>query len=312
MRARLLFLSILVVIAAGSASSPGAERGRVFPGVPSGVKALRDIEYDRVGENKLLLDLYLREEKPDKALPVIVWIHGGAWLAGDKRNCPAVRLATRGYAVASINYRLSQEAVFPAQIHDCKSAIRWVRANAEKYGMDADRIGVWGSSAGGHLVALLGTSGEVDELEGEGGNLEQSSRVQAVCDFFGPTDFLSILEAGGDVGETDISPVTTLLGGPVEENKEKAAQASPVTHVSKDDPPFLIMHGDRDRVVPLEQSKVLHEALKKAGVESTFHVVEGAGHGFGGAGIMKMVQAFFNKHLKGSAESKPEVSSDKE
>jgi acetyl esterase/lipase len=281
MRARLLLLSILVVIAAGSASSPGAERGRVFPGVPSGVKALRDIEYDRVGEKKLLLDLYLPEEKPDKALPVIVWIHGGAWLAGDKKNCPAVGLATRGYAVASINYRLSQKAVFPAQIHDCKSAIRWVRANAAKYGMDADRIGVWGRSAGGHLVALLGTSGEVDELEGEGGNLEQSSRVQAVCDFFGPTNFLS-------------------------------AQASPVTHVSKDDPPFLIMHGDRDRVVPLEQSKILHEALKKAGVESTFHVVEGAGHGFGGRGIMEMVQAFFNKHLKDSAESKPEVSSDKE
>ena len=146
----------------------------------------RDLVYAKTPQRELALDLYI----PDGATkpPLIVWVHGGAWRAGSKAKPPALWMLERGYAVASISYRLSQQAVFPAQIHDCKAAIRWLRAHASKYGYDAERIGAWGASAGGHLVALLGTSSGVKELEGDLGYNDQSSRVQAVVDYFGPTD----------------------------------------------------------------------------------------------------------------------------
>src|SRR5262245_50032586 len=157
--------------------------------LPPGVKALRDIEYAKVGDISLKLDLYLPEPRPAAPVPLVVWVHGGAWQAGSKDQTPAVPLVRRGLAVASVGYRLSQVARFPAQIEDCKAAVRWLRAHAAEHAIDGRHIGAWGSSAGGHLVALLGTSGDVDELEGEAGNLDQSSRVQVVVDWFGPTDF---------------------------------------------------------------------------------------------------------------------------
>jgi len=271
----------------------------------TGVKTMRNLEYAKVGSKSLLLDLYV-PEKADAPLPLIVWIHGGAWLAGDKAGGPAMGQVNRGYAVASINYRLSQEAIFPAQIHDCKAAIRWLRAHAKENNIDPKRIGVWGSSAGGHLVALMGTSGDVKELEGDEGNLDQSSRVQAVCDWFGPTDFLQMaahmLPGAKMPHDTADSPESKLVGGPIQENKDKVAKANPITYVSKDDPPFLIMHGDKDPLVPHHQSEILAEALKKAGVEVTFKTVEGAGHGFGGPEVMKRVEEFFDKHLKAPAK----------
>jgi acetyl esterase/lipase len=216
-------------------------------GVPEGTKVHRDLEYVKDGHERQKLDLYL-PEKADAPLPVIVWVHGGAWRAGSKDRPPALPFVTKGYAVASINYRLSQHAQFPAQIEGCKAALRWLRANARKYNLDPEHIGVWGASAGGHLVALLGTSGDVKELEGKGGNPEQSSRVQAVVDWFGPTDFLQM---GGSHNDAK-SPESQLLGGAVQENKEKAAKANPITYVSKDDPPFLIMHGDKGPTVQPE------------------------------------------------------------
>jgi acetyl esterase/lipase len=236
-----------------------------------------------------------------------VWIHGGAWLGGSKNGTPAMGQLRRGYAVASINYRLSQEAIFPAQIHDCKAAIRWLRAHAKEYNLDAKRIGVWGSSAGGHLVALVGTSGDVKELEGDEGNLDQPSRVQAVCDWFGPTDFCQMAAHALPDSKLDHdaagSPESKLIGGPIQENKDKVAKANPITYVSKDDPPFLIMHGDKDNLVPHHQGEILAEALRKAGVQVTFETVKGAGHGFGGPEVMKRVEDFFDKHLKGAASS---------
>jgi acetyl esterase/lipase len=158
--------------------------------LPKGVRFLQDLQYVEHGHERNRLDLYL-PEKAESRLPLIVWIHGGGWQAGSKEACPTVYLAAKGYAVASINYRLSQHAAYPAQIEDCKAAIRWLRANAAKYHLDPDRVGVWGGSAGGHLVALLGTTAGMKELEGKGGNLDQSSRVQCVVDFFGPTDFVT-------------------------------------------------------------------------------------------------------------------------
>ena len=274
----------------------------------AGIKAMRDTEYAKVDGKSLLLDLYV-PEKADAPLPLIVWIHGGAWLGGDKAGCPAMPQLRRGYAVASLNYRLSNEAVFPAQIHDCKAAIRWLRARAKEYNLDPKRIGVWGASAGGHLVALLGTSGDVKELEGDEGNLDQSSRVQAVCDWFGPTDFLQMaahVPPGSKLPhDTADSPESKLVGGAIQENKEKVAKANPITYVSKDDPPYLIMHGDKDPLVPHHQSEILAEALKKAGVEMTFKTIEGAGHGgpgFNSPETMKMVEEFFDKHLKAAAK----------
>jgi acetyl esterase/lipase len=203
-----------------------------------------------------------------------------------------------GYAVASINYRLSQHAIFPAQIEDCKAAVRWLRAHAAQYGLDPGHFGAWGASAGGHLVALLGTAGEVKEFE-KGPNLEFSSRVQAVCDWFGPTDFAEMNKFPGHMDhDAADSPESQLIGGPVQENKAKAQRANPITYVTPGDPPFLIMHGDQDPLVPINQSELLEAALRKAGVPVTFHVVQGAGHGFRGDELNRMVSDFFRKYLQ--------------
>lgn len=260
-----------------------------------GVQAHRDLEYIPGGHARNKLDLYL-PAKADRPLPVIVWIHGGGWTVGSKENCPAVQFVGKGYAVASINYRFSQHALFPAQIEDCKAAIRWLRANAKKYSLDAAHIGVWGSSAGGHLVALLGASGDVKELEGQGGNLDQSSRVQCVVDFFGPTDFTKVA-IWHDKPDTHIAH---LFGGPVREKKELAAKANPITYVSKTAAPFLIMHGEEDNLVPMNQSELLDAALRNAGVESTLVRIPAIGHGgpgFTSAENRKKIEEFFAKHL---------------
>ena len=276
--------------------------------VPSDVEVVLNVEYGKGGGRPLKLDILRPKNTPEKPMPAVVFIHGGGWRGGKKEGgVPRlIPFAQHGYFCASIEYRLSGEAVFPAQIEDCKCAIRFLRAKAKEYNVDPDRIGVWGASAGGHLVALLGTSGGAKELEGKGGWEKHSSRVQAVVDCFGPTDLVKIVEdaAKGSVQgrmgfDTANNPVALLLGGPVDQNKDKAVKASSVTYVSKDDPPFLILHGDQDPLVPLSQSESLNAALKNAGVESTLHVVKGAGHGFPGLGdVNEMIVAFFDKHLK--------------
>jgi acetyl esterase/lipase len=262
----------------------------------------KDIVYVRYGAIEPKLDVYLPSERKGR-LPVVMWIHGGGWRQGSKDKPPAARLTQRGYAVVSIQYRLSGVAKFPAQIHDCKIAVRWVRANAERYGFDPDRIAAWGASAGGHLAALLGTSADVKELEGEG-HPGYSSRVQAVVDFFGPTDFLRMNHGfrDGVVGKIDHaaadSPESLLVGGAIGLHPDKVAAANPITYVSKSAPPFLIMHGDRDPLVPLEQSELLAAALKRAGVPVTMKVVAGRGHGFSGPDIDAAVDEFLDRHLK--------------
>jgi len=263
---------------------------------------LRDLEYARVGEKRLHLDLYLPEQS-ESPRPVVVWVHGGAWSGGDKSSTQAVGLVRHGYATASISYRLSGEAVFPAQIHDCKAAIRWLRAHAKEYKLDPDHIGVWGSSAGGHLVALLGTSGNVRELEGNvGGNLEYSSRVQAVCDWYGPSDLLTIGDAPSDLRHNaPDSPEAKLIGGAIHQHRDAARRASPTTYVTGDAPPFLIMHGDQDMVVPISQSETLYEVLRKAGVEVTYLPQKGAAHGgpeFVTLENLQLIREFFDRHLK--------------
>jgi len=279
--------------------------------LPAGVRLIPNVEYAHPDGHSLLMDLYL-PVRPETAapVPVILYVHGGAWLSGDRHDRLAVPLVTSGYAVASIEYRLSQVATFPAQIEDCKAAVRWLRAKSRLYNLDPTHIGAWGTSAGGHLVALLGTTGDVKDLEGNEGNLDYSSRVQAVCDWFGPTDFTQIGEqakhlpvpSGMDHDASD-SPEAKLIGGPIKQNPDKAKAANPITYITKNDAPFLIMHGDRDPLVPLAQSQLLDKALMAAGVESTLLVVQGAGHGFGGKENLQKVQEFFDKHLKKRASA---------
>ena len=296
-----LLLALMLAPTALAQTRPAPPRQIPPPRLPEGTQAFRDLPYIDGGSKAQRLDLYL-PAKTDQALPLIIWIHGGGWKGGNKTQCPALPLLAQGYAVASVEYRLSQEAIFPAQIHDCKAAVRFLRANAKKYHLDPERFGAWGSSAGGHLVALLGTSSGVKELEGTVGNLEQSSKVQCVCDWFGPANFTTIAaQSGPEIKmrhDTPDSPESKLIGGPLPDHPEKAKAVSPVTYVSKDAPPFLIMHGDKDPLIPLAQSQELDAALQKAGVDTTLFVVQGGGHGFGGPELMKQVREFFDKHLK--------------
>jgi len=280
-------------------AQPASNQPPRLPRLPAGVTAARDLEYGRAGAKILHLDLYLPQNS-EKPLPLIIWIHGGAWRTGTKNDSvPALPLTAEGYAVASVEYRLSQEAVFPAQIYDCKAAVRWLRANASQYNLDPARFAAMGASAGGHLVALLGASGGVAALEGDVNDLKQSSRVQAVVDWYGPSDFLQIGIPGSDIKHNEAgSPESQLIGGALLEHKDKAAQASPITYVSKDAPPFLIMHGDSDRSVPFNQSELLHAALQKAGVDSTLIPEKGIGHGFSGPQYLPPVREFLNRCLK--------------
>ena len=257
------------------------------PPLPAGVAAHRNVEYVAGGGKSQSLDLFV-PEKTVAALPVVVWIHGGAWWAGSKEGCPAMPLLSKGYAVASLNYRLSQEAPWPAQIDDCKAAIRWLRAHAKEYNLDPARIGVWGGSAGGHLVAMLGVTGDKD------------SSVQAVCDCSGPIDFTTFDLKLPNQNNQITSPVVQLLGGADAVTKEKLVRASPITYVSAKAAPFLIMHGDQDPLVPIEESKDFNAALQKAGVETKLVVLPGAGHAgpaFGKPDITKTVGDFFDRHL---------------
>jgi acetyl esterase/lipase len=285
-------LALLVLLGAtvqGFSQPKEAPKG---PKLPEGITANRDVAYGTHERQKL--DVYI--PKGDGPFPLILWVHGGGWEGGSKDSAgPVVNMLARGYAVASTNYRLSRHAPFPAQIHDVKGTVRYLRANAKKYKIDPDRFGVAGGSAGGHLVALLGTSGDDKDLEGDVGPKDVSSRVQCVIDFFGPTDLLKLSPANAKE-----NPVTRLLGGPTTDKRELAVSANPITYVSKDDPPFLIVHGDKDPVVPLSQSELLYEALKKAGVDATLKVIPEAGHGNGifTPELAKEYVEFFEKHLK--------------
>ena len=291
-------LSLFLVSSCLLISLP-AQQGRPEPNLPEGTRVLKDLPYvenEEKRHERHKLDLYLPANGTN--LPLLVWVHGGAWMGGNKERPPALPLLREGFAVASINYRLSQHAKFPAQLEDCKAAIRWLRAHAGEYGINPERIGAWGASAGGHLVALLGTTGDTKEFE-VGENLDHSSSVQAVCDFFGPSDFLQIGKMPSDLDhDAPDSPEAKLIGGAIHDEKEKARRANPIIYITESDAPFLILHGDRDRTVPINQSELLQEALEKQGVESTFHVVKGAGHGFSGPEIARMVREFFGKHLK--------------
>ncbi|HWB61739.1 MAG TPA: alpha/beta hydrolase [Chthoniobacteraceae bacterium] len=238
------------------------------------VELLRDVPYGAVAGRKLLLDLALPKKRdPGAPLPSFVYMHGGAWESGSKADgVPAVcYYAAHGFAAASIDYRLSGEAQFPAALEDCKCAVRFLRAHAGEYGIDPRRIGAMGASSGGHLAAMVGLT-PAGKFEGDGGWGGFSSAVCAVCDLFGVHDFLRM---PAKPGQRESSAAVRFLGG----TPERYIEASPLNHVHTAAPPFLFIHGDSDPVVPLQQSELMHKALKKAGARSALHVVKGAAHG---------------------------------
>jgi arylsulfatase len=271
--------------------------GDVRPTLPAGVKVVSNKTYTTEKTGALLLDLYLPETAPEKALPVVLWIHGGGWKAGRKENCPLVWLAAEGYAVVSMDYRLSYVAQWPAQIDDCRAAVRWLRTNAATYHLDPTRIGVGGGSAGGHLAALMGTASAPEKET-------VSSRVSVVLDMFGPTDLLTMPPNMPGPGKTDADLAASngaqMLGGIIRDLPERAKAASALFQVSKDDAAFLILHGTKDPMVPMDQSERLNAALQAVGVSSKLQKLEGAGHGgkeFNTPEVQEMIRVFLREHL---------------
>ena len=226
----------------------------------------------------------LRVPDDDAPHPVILYLHSGAWITGDRTGGSAIRQASRGYAVASIDYRLAPQYIWPAQIEDCKAAVRWLRANAARFHLDPSRIVVFGTSAGGHLAAMLGTTVGRAELEGvQLGNAQFSSSVQAVIDWYGPTDLLHLDDQKlpcypGLDGNAPFMPPSLLMGCPIQQCKEKTAAASPINYVAPSEPPFLIMQGQMDCLVPWQQSTTFADALKAAGVDTTLVLLPTAQH----------------------------------
>ena len=237
----------------------------------SGLKSFRDVPYVTGGGERQQLDVFVPEDA-NQPLPVIVWIHGGSWRSGSKNQCIPLMVGfhKKGYVIASINYRFVTTDPFPAQIEDCKAAIRFLRANAEKYHIDPNRIAAWGASAGGHLAALLGVNNDELKVFDVGENLDQSSNIQAVCNTFGPMDF-NVMLAVGRRNEG-------FYGGPVEEKMDLIRKASPALLINNNTAPFLHVHGDKDTVVPLVQSEMMHDALTKAGIYSELIVVKDGEH----------------------------------
>lgn len=252
-------------------------------------RLLRDVEYARVGEDSLKLDLYLpaaegrasEAGKRSAASPLVVWIHGGAWRSGSKADVPILPLVQRGFAITSVDYRLSPVAKFPAQVHDIKAAIRYLRASQEKLGVNAERIAIAGASAGGHLAALVGVTNGHRELEGDIGlHRDESSDVQAIVSFYGMSNFTTILQQSTPHGlQVRVPALELLLGGPPAEKSDAARLASPVFHVDSRDPPLLLLHGDQDVQAPINQSHELHGAYLRVKRPVKLEVLHGAGHG---------------------------------
>jgi len=266
--------------------------------LPSTVRVQRDIPYAQVDGRTLKLDIYSPKQATNP-VPALVWLHPGAWDMGSKSFCPIGFMAATNLAIVSVDYRLSEVAPFPAQLYDCKGAVRWLRANAEQYHLDPDHIGVFGASAGGHLALLLADTAGRPGLEGDiGGNRDFSSRVQCACAFYPPTDLNRLVRDPKDRLDPD-GDVAKLLGGPLASNVDKAIAASPLTYVDKDCAPVFLMHGTADQLVPVEQSRIFYDALVKADVAAELEIVPKKGHGIiAPPPVAEKAYRFFDRYLQ--------------
>ena len=261
-----------------------------------------NLPYAGKNHSRQTLDLFLpKNQNSSKKIPIIVWIHGGAWKSGSKKSghnphrIPQI-VKTGRYAGASIGYRLSSESKWPTQIHDCKAAIRWIRGNANSIGVDPEKIGVWGSSAGGHLASMLGTTADVNSLNGNVGDYSSlSTKVHAVVNYYGPSAFLRMDDHPGKIRHNSpFSPESLLIGAPIQSSKLLARNASPLHHVTEGDTPHMNFHGKLDSLVPFQQSVLLHQALNKCKVQSFLISVSGAGHQMPASFTGKFVIPYFD------------------
>ena len=295
--ARAIAICILLTLNPGTAfaaESPGARA--------VAAKEFKDIAYVEGGHEQQRLDIFLPANPGPH--PLIVYVHGGAWRGGSKKDQPLGKLVAQGFAVASTDYRLSTVAPFPAQVHDIKAAIRFLRAKAGEYDLDAKRFAIVGSSAGGHLAALAGVTNGNSELEGTlGAHRDQSSGVQAIISLFGASDLTTILAQSTPNGlKMRVPALDLLLGGQPDAKPELARLASPVFQAGRHSPPLLLIHGDQDPQMPIAQAHELHDRYKALGLPVEFHIIEGAAHG--GAKFYDDVRtalmlAFLTKHLGG-------------
>jgi acetyl esterase/lipase len=270
----------------------GARGGEAEPGIE------RDVIFGKGGTIDLKLDLATPAQGKGP-FPAVVCIHGGGWRSGSRQQLNSLikALAKRGFVAATVSYRLTDKAQFPAQIEDCKAAVRWLRANADKCRIRPDAIGAVGFSAGAHLSCLLGAADTSAGLEGNGGNSEQSSRVQAVVSFYGPSDF-TVKTWKKDVEEYFLVP---FFGGSFEDKKDLYRKASPLIYVTKDDPPFLFFHGTKDPLVGIENSEKMVTRLKEVGVYARLVAVPDAGHGWFDERLTRNIEEaakFFDEKLK--------------
>ena len=302
-----ILLFFFVSVGLCSAELSDQQQKTIATAEKSQVELRLDQPYAGNENPKQKVDLYLpKKRNNDKPLPVVALIHGGGWVNGDRLGyaSAAIQFARTGdYASVAVGYRLTKEAHWPAQVYDCKAAIRWIRAHAKEYNLDPDKIAVMGSSAGGHLSSLIGTSGDVKELEGDlGPNTAFSSRVQCVVNLCGPEDFTQAL-----MFDKEKKPVLKddavigLLGGNYEEKHAEAVAASPVTYVTKDDSPFITFHGSADQRVAFLHAEAIHAALQKAGVPSLLIPITGGGHGsVSHPEVIARAKLFVGKTLRGT------------
>jgi acetyl esterase/lipase len=294
MKTLLRLIAVTILLCAPAVAQD--KKGKSPPEPPAGVSYEKDVEFGKGGDTTLKLDI-ARPEKADKRLPCIVVIHGGGWRAGNfKVHVPQIfDFARHGYVSATVQYRLVPAARWPAQIEDVKCAVRYLRANAEKYGIDKERFGAVGFSAGAHLSMLLGTMDKKDGLEGSGGSAGESSKVQAVVSYFGPTDLAQ------DFPDNVDAMLHDFLSGAPNEKAEAYKAASPITYIDKDDAPILHFQGTKDRLVPYAQGYLLADAMTKAGLGGRVEMLIGADHGWGGAELLRTVaesKVFFDQVLR--------------
>ncbi len=285
-------LSVLALVLLWLAAFPAPLEAAPGP-LPAGAEFTADVAFVQHGHERQKLDIAWTQKGTPR--PLLVWIHGGAYMGGDKAENHALwpDLVKSGYAVATVNYRLSGDAKWPAQITDCKAAIRFLRAHAKEYNIAPGRIAVWGSSAGGHLAALIAASGGATKLD-VGEYLDQSSAVSCGIDMFGPVDFEKMPQFS-----SPNSPEAKMWGRATSQALDMAREANPVTYLSKDSPPLLVFHGEADSVVNISQSRILDEAMKKVGAPGEFVALPGVGHDH--ATIWRRererIMNFFKRHL---------------